>query len=185
MPGAAPAIRVEPMSTMRQKIAEHMVMSKRTSAHVATVFEIDMTRIDQLRHNEKVKEAIKNHHVLVGMNREMVMYAKGRPPKKVREHEEDVEFEEWIYGEPPQDVEFVRFVGDEVVKLETMKVDGTKMVKVDKEISLEPVTKIAKDEDAVTRSDVDVQARKRTSPLEQSSTVDPVLLLALDHDHGR
>jgi hypothetical protein len=38
-------------------------------------------------------------------------------------------------------------VGDEVVKLETMKVDGTKTVKVDKEISLEPVTKIAKDED--------------------------------------
>ena len=29
----------------------------------------------------KVKEAIKNHRVLVGMNREMVMYSKGRPPK--------------------------------------------------------------------------------------------------------
>ena len=97
----------------------------------------------------KAKEAIENHKVLVGMNREMVTYAKGRPPKKVREHEEDVEYEEWIYGEPPQDVEFVRFVGDEVVKLETMKVDGTKLVKVDKEISLEPVTKIAKDEDAI------------------------------------
>jgi len=95
----------------------------------------------------KAKEAIENHKVLVGMNREMVTYAKGRPPKKVREHEEDVEYEEWIYGEPPQDVEFVRFVGDEVVKIETMKVDGTKLVKVDKEISLEPVTKIAKDED--------------------------------------
>ena len=33
----------------------------------------------------QVKEAIKNHHVLVGMNHEMVIYAKGRPPKKVRE----------------------------------------------------------------------------------------------------
>jgi hypothetical protein len=94
----------------------------------------------------KAKEAIQNHQVLVGMNREMVTYAKGRPPKKVREREEDVEFEEWIYGEPPQDVQFVRFIGDEVVKLETMKVDGTKIVKVDKEISLEPVTKVAKDE---------------------------------------
>jgi len=97
----------------------------------------------------KAKEAIQNHQVLVGMNREMVTYAKGRPPKKVREREEDTEYEEWIYGEPPQDVQFVRFVGDEVVKLETMKVDGTKTVKVDKEISLEPVTKIAKDEDAI------------------------------------
>jgi len=96
----------------------------------------------------KAKEAIEAHHVLVGMNREMVTYAKGRPPKKVREREEDTEFEEWIYGEPPQDVEFVRFVGDEVVRLETMRVDGTKQVKVDKEISLEPVTKVATDEDA-------------------------------------
>src|SRR5580704_2091731 len=32
----------------------------------------------------QVKEAIKNHHVLVGMNHEMVIYAKGRPPNKVR-----------------------------------------------------------------------------------------------------
>ena len=80
----------------------------------------------------QVKDAIKNHHVLVGMNREMVIYAKGRPPKKVREHEggvqnegqNDVEYEEWIYGTPPEDVDFVRFVGDEVVRVETMKVDG-------------------------------------------------------------
>jgi len=95
----------------------------------------------------KAKEAIENHKVLVGMNREMVTYAKGRPPKKVREREEDTEFEEWIYGEPPQDVEFVRFIGDEVVRLETMKVNGTKTVKVDKEITLDAVTKVAKDED--------------------------------------
>jgi 2-oxoglutarate dehydrogenase E2 component (dihydrolipoamide succinyltransferase) len=40
---------VVPMSPIRKKTAEHMVLSKRTSAHVATVFEIDMTRIDQLR----------------------------------------------------------------------------------------------------------------------------------------
>src|SRR5205085_11461855 len=35
--GEAPAARVEPMSVMRQKIAEHMVFSKRTSVHVTTV----------------------------------------------------------------------------------------------------------------------------------------------------
>ena len=33
----------------------------------------------------KVKEAIQNHQVLVGMNREMLIYSKGRPPKKIRE----------------------------------------------------------------------------------------------------
>src|SRR5581483_7676867 len=31
----------------------------------------------------KVREAIKNHQVLVGMDREMVVYSKGRPPKKI------------------------------------------------------------------------------------------------------
>jgi hypothetical protein len=107
----------------------------------------------------QVKDAIKNHHVLVGMNREMVIYAKGRPPKKVREHEggvqsegqsegqNEVEFEEWIYGTPPQDVDFVRFVGDEVVRVETMKVDGQKIVRVEKEVDLGAPTVAKKQEE--------------------------------------
>ena len=37
------------MSPIRKRTAEHMVLSKRTSAHVSTVWEIDMTRIDHLR----------------------------------------------------------------------------------------------------------------------------------------
>ncbi|MDQ1728010.1 MAG: hypothetical protein QOD33_135 [Pyrinomonadaceae bacterium] len=45
--------RVEAMSVMRKKIAEHMVQSRRTSAHVTTVYEIDMTRIAKLRAQEK------------------------------------------------------------------------------------------------------------------------------------
>jgi pyruvate dehydrogenase E2 component (dihydrolipoamide acetyltransferase) len=44
-----------PMSTMRKKIAEHMLMSKRTSAHVHGVFEIDMTRVVRLREKMKHK----------------------------------------------------------------------------------------------------------------------------------
>jgi len=52
---SAPAIkpgegdRVEQMTVMRKKIAEHMVQSRRTSAHVSTVYEIDMTKIAKLR----------------------------------------------------------------------------------------------------------------------------------------
>jgi len=95
----------------------------------------------------QVKDAIKNHHVLVGMNHEMVIYAKGRPPKKVREHEGEVEYEEWIYGAPPQDVDFVRFVGDEVVRVETMKVDGRKIVRVEKEVDLGAPTVAKKQEE--------------------------------------
>jgi pyruvate dehydrogenase E2 component (dihydrolipoamide acetyltransferase) len=39
----------QPMTPMRKAIAEHMVLSRRTSAHVNTVFEVDMTPIVQLR----------------------------------------------------------------------------------------------------------------------------------------
>jgi pyruvate dehydrogenase E2 component (dihydrolipoamide acetyltransferase) len=42
-------VGIVPMSPIRKKTAEHMVLSKRISAHVTTVFEIDMTRVDQLR----------------------------------------------------------------------------------------------------------------------------------------
>jgi 2-oxoglutarate dehydrogenase E2 component (dihydrolipoamide succinyltransferase) len=45
--------RVEPMSVMRRKIAEHMVLSRRTSAHVTTVYEIDITRVARLRERHK------------------------------------------------------------------------------------------------------------------------------------
>jgi 2-oxoglutarate dehydrogenase E2 component (dihydrolipoamide succinyltransferase) len=41
--------RVEPMTKMRSIIAEHMVMSKHTSAHVNSFFEVDFTRIARIR----------------------------------------------------------------------------------------------------------------------------------------
>ncbi len=46
---------IVPMSTMRKKIAEHMVMSKRTSAHVHGIFEVDVTRIVKIRESQKGK----------------------------------------------------------------------------------------------------------------------------------
>ncbi len=54
-PSTKPAAedRVEQMSVMRKKIAEHMTMSRRTSAHVTTVYEIDMTRIARIREKHK------------------------------------------------------------------------------------------------------------------------------------
>ncbi|HTT23316.1 MAG TPA: hypothetical protein VMG82_30595 [Candidatus Sulfotelmatobacter sp.] len=84
----------------------------------------------------KVKEAIKAHYVLVGMNTEMVIHARGKPPRKVREKDGDTDYEEWIYGEPPADVDFVRIIGDEVVRIETMKVGGQKIVRTEKEVIL-------------------------------------------------
>jgi hypothetical protein len=54
----------------------------------------------------------------------------------LREHQDEVEYEEWIYGEPPQDVDFVRFVGEEVARVETMKVGGQKEIRTDREVDL-------------------------------------------------
>ncbi|MDQ2747854.1 MAG: 2-oxoglutarate dehydrogenase, E2 component, dihydrolipoamide succinyltransferase [Acidobacteriota bacterium] len=47
--------RIEPMSLMRKKIAEHMTFSKQTSAHVASVYEIDMTNVTKFRDKNKAE----------------------------------------------------------------------------------------------------------------------------------
>ncbi len=86
----------------------------------------------------KVRDAIKNHQVLVGMDREMVTYAKGRPPKKIRDRDDSgTDYEEWIYGTPPEEVQFVRFQGQLVTRLEIMTVDGQKVVRTEKEVDLQ------------------------------------------------
>lgn len=87
----------------------------------------------------KAKQAIGEHKALVGMDRDMVTYALGRPPQKYRDKDANgVDYEEWIYGTPPQEVQFVRFEGEEVVRIETMKVDGTKQVRTEREITIQP-----------------------------------------------
>jgi len=46
-------VEVQPLSAMRKKIAEHMVFSRRTSAHVHTVFHVDFSHVEQIRHAKK------------------------------------------------------------------------------------------------------------------------------------
>ncbi|MGC4085174.1 MAG: dihydrolipoamide acetyltransferase family protein [Vicinamibacterales bacterium] len=53
--GAGLAGQTVPLSVMRRKIAEHMVLSKRTSAHVHTVFEVNYSRVDQIRKTKKAE----------------------------------------------------------------------------------------------------------------------------------
>ncbi|HEY1940179.1 MAG TPA: hypothetical protein VGJ33_19795 [Candidatus Angelobacter sp.] len=85
----------------------------------------------------KIKEAVKRHEVLVGMNHDMVVMAKDRPQQKVREKDDKGrEYEDWIYGTAPQDVVFVRFIGDEVVQVKIAKVGGQMIVKTQKEIEV-------------------------------------------------
>ena len=49
------SIEVKPLSVMRRKIAEHMVLSRRTSAHVHTVFHVDFTTVDGIRRQKKAE----------------------------------------------------------------------------------------------------------------------------------
>lgn len=70
----------------------------------------------------KLKEAILSHEVWVGMSTDMVLFAKGMPQRKVREVDGQMPFEEWIYGQPPQPVEFVRINGNRVIRVEIAKV---------------------------------------------------------------
>lgn len=51
--GEQARVRVEPMSTMRQKIAEHMLVSKNTSVHVTTVHKVDITKVAKIRDKQK------------------------------------------------------------------------------------------------------------------------------------
>jgi len=62
-PAAAPSVeawpgdRVEPWSRIRKLTAEHMVMSRRVSPHVNTIFEVDYTRVAQIRARKKKEYA--------------------------------------------------------------------------------------------------------------------------------
>jgi hypothetical protein len=76
----------------------------------------------------KLKDAILNHHVLVGMTTDMVLFAKGPPEGKTREMEGQMPFEEWIYGKPPQDVEFVRINGNRVIRVEVASIGETPVI---------------------------------------------------------
>ena len=71
----------------------------------------------------KVREAVEAHEILVGMNRRMVIAAMGEPKTKEREHSSETDpdspiYEEWIYGDPPQPTQFVRFKNGRVARLE-------------------------------------------------------------------
>lgn len=69
-----------------------------------------------------LRQAVLAHHVLVGMNHEMVLSAMGEPWKKMREDVNNTDVEIWIYGKPPDATQFVRFGGNRVVRLEIARV---------------------------------------------------------------
>ena len=69
----------------------------------------------------QLKQAILSHQVLVGMSTDMVLFAKGQPNTKSREMDGQMPFDEWIYGTPPEEVDFVRINGNRVIRVEVAK----------------------------------------------------------------
>lgn len=66
----------------------------------------------------KFRKAIQHRTAVVGMNRDMVLAALGRPAHKVREFKPNgTETEDWIYGRPPGTTIFVTFIGNNVVSV--------------------------------------------------------------------
>jgi pyruvate dehydrogenase E2 component (dihydrolipoamide acetyltransferase) len=48
-------VDIQPMTVMRKKIAEHMILSRRTSAHVHSVFHVDFSKVDKIRQQRKAE----------------------------------------------------------------------------------------------------------------------------------
>ncbi|HKM67733.1 MAG TPA: hypothetical protein VJX70_11245 [Candidatus Acidoferrum sp.] len=63
----------------------------------------------------ETKKAITERHAILGMDKEEVVAAMGKPDRKVRERDaEGYDTEDWIYGHPPDKTVFVHFRGDKV-----------------------------------------------------------------------
>jgi len=66
----------------------------------------------------EMKKAIQDRRPAVGMDREEVVAAIGKPDHKVRERDSDGnDIEDWIYGQPPSKTVFVRFSGEHVTSI--------------------------------------------------------------------
>lgn len=65
----------------------------------------------------EIKQAVKDKRVIVGMDREQVVAAVGKPVRKVREVRDGEETEDWIFGAAPGKIVFVTFSGNKVIKV--------------------------------------------------------------------
>jgi hypothetical protein len=93
---------------LKQLLAPFLDFTKQRSASVHWV--------DTL--SPELSKAIQDRRPTVGMDREEVVAAIGKPEHKVRERDpEGNEIEDWIYGQPPSKTVFVRFRGERVTSV--------------------------------------------------------------------
>ncbi|HVC45939.1 MAG TPA: hypothetical protein VND90_01705 [Terracidiphilus sp.] len=80
-----------------------------------------------------LKKAILDHTVLVGMSTDMVIFAMGRPEQKYHEMDGQMPVDIWVYGKPPQTVDFVHINGNRVIRVEIARV-GQPLEVYDKDV---------------------------------------------------
>ena len=93
---------------LKQLLAPFMDFSRQRSASVQWV--------DTLP--PEMRKAIQERRPIVGMDREQVVAAIGKPDHKIRERDnQGNDIEDWIYGQPPSKTVFMRFNGDRVTNI--------------------------------------------------------------------
>lgn len=156
-----PEVTLEQLKTMMAPVFDFSVKSA-SQAYVDTL-------------PANVRKAIEDHQALVGMNKEMVTESMGRPPQRIRDKDEqNRNYEEWIFGEPPADVQFIRFVGEEVVQVKIMKIDGEKIVRTQREVTLnDPAVASAQPQPAASPGPRPANAPTLRRPGEDLPATDP------------
>jgi hypothetical protein len=87
---------------------------------LAPVLDFDRHSVTQIYSETlapEVRQAIKDKHIVVGMDRDQVRMALGQPVHKERENKDGVDLEDWVYGAPPGKIVFVTFNGEKVIKV--------------------------------------------------------------------
>jgi hypothetical protein len=134
-----------------------------------------------------LKDAILNHQVWVGMSTDMVLFAKGQPLTKTREMDGQMPFEEWIYGKPPEDVDFVRINGNRVIRVEIAKMGQPLQVftqdRVEGLMRTDGTPVLAANTRTVEEGDVEKDPNKQT-PDAPPSLRNPGESLPQDQDHS-
>ncbi|MBI3209227.1 MAG: hypothetical protein HYZ37_10060 [Candidatus Solibacter usitatus] len=65
----------------------------------------------------EIQKAVKDQRAVEGMDRDTVLLAMGRPRSKSRETRDSVDYEDWVYGNPPGKMTFITFQGTKVVRV--------------------------------------------------------------------
>lgn len=102
-PGRMPAVKPAEIKTM---LAPVLDFEKRSATE---------SYFDTLP--KEIQEAIKAKRAEVGMDRDQVKMAMGQPRDRVRETNDGLETEDWIYGYPPGKITFVTFANGKVSKV--------------------------------------------------------------------